>query len=237
MPLGMHVGLIPGDFVLDGDPVPLPKGGDFGPCLLWPHGWMDQDATWHKGRPQPRRLCFRWGPSPLPTKGVEHSPQFSAHFYCGQTVGCIKMPLGMKVGLIPRDFVLDGDPAPPPTETGGGAPQFSAHDYCGQTAGWTKMALGMEVGLGPVHIVLDGDTASLPKKGTKPPIFGPSLLWPNGWMHQNATWYGGRPQPRRLCVRWDPITYPKRGGAPLNFRPTSIVAKWLHGSRCYLARR
>jgi len=23
---------------------------------------MDQDATWYRGRPQPRRHCFRWGP-------------------------------------------------------------------------------------------------------------------------------------------------------------------------------
>jgi len=30
------------------------------------------------------------------------------------------------------------------------------------------------------------------------------LLWPNGLMHQNATWYGGRPQPRRLCVTCGP---------------------------------
>jgi len=27
MPLGMEVGLDPGDFVLDGDPAPLPKKG------------------------------------------------------------------------------------------------------------------------------------------------------------------------------------------------------------------
>ena len=40
--------------------------------------------------------------------------QFSAHFYCRQTAGCIKMPLGMEVGLSPGDFVLDGDPAYPP---------------------------------------------------------------------------------------------------------------------------
>jgi len=37
-----------------------------------------------------------------------------------------------------------------------------------------------------------------PQKGAYP-IFDPFLLWPNGWMHQCATWYGGRPQPRRLC--------------------------------------
>ena len=37
-------------------------------------------------------------------------PRFSAHFYCGQMAGCIKMPLGMDVGLSPGDFVLDGAP-------------------------------------------------------------------------------------------------------------------------------
>jgi len=37
--------------------------------------------------------------------------QFSAYVRCGQTAGWIKMPLGMKVGLGPGDFVLDGDPA------------------------------------------------------------------------------------------------------------------------------
>jgi len=52
MPLGMEVGLGPGDFVLDGDPsLPSPKSGwsslqkIFGPCLLWPNGWMDQDGN------------------------------------------------------------------------------------------------------------------------------------------------------------------------------------------------
>jgi len=59
---------------------------------------MDQGATWHEGRPQPRRLCVRWGPSPLPTKGVE-PPKISAHIYCGQTAAWIKMPLGTEVGL------------------------------------------------------------------------------------------------------------------------------------------
>ena len=69
------------------------------------------------------------------------------------------------------------------------------HDcmYCGETAGWIKMVLGMGVGLGVGHIVLDGDPAPLPKKGAEPPIFGPSLLWPNGWIYQDDTRYGGRP--------------------------------------------
>jgi len=48
MPLDTEIGISPGDIVLDGDPAPLPKGTQppiFGPCLLWPNGWMDQDAT------------------------------------------------------------------------------------------------------------------------------------------------------------------------------------------------
>jgi len=34
---------------------------------------------------------------PSPKKG--QSPQFSAHLYCSQTAGCIKIPLGMEVDL------------------------------------------------------------------------------------------------------------------------------------------
>ena len=120
------------------------------------------------------------------------------------------MPLDMEAGLGPDDIMLDGDPAPTPQKGGTAPPQFLAHVYCAQTAGWIKMALGMEVGLGPGHIVLDRDPAPLPKKGAEPPpIFGPFLLWPNGWMHQDATWYGCSPQPRRLYVGWGP-SYPQR---------------------------
>jgi len=78
IPLSMELGLDPGDFVLDGDLAPPPQ--IFDPCLLWPNGWMDQDGTWHGDRPQPRRLWVRWRPSPLPQKGAEPPPQFSALF-------------------------------------------------------------------------------------------------------------------------------------------------------------
>ena len=73
-----------------------------GICLLWPKGWIDQDATWYGGRPRSRQLCVRWGPiSPAPKKG--HNPKFSASVYCGQTARWIKMPLGREVGLGPGD--------------------------------------------------------------------------------------------------------------------------------------
>jgi len=54
----------------------------------------------------------------------------------------------------------------------------------------SRRNLARTVGLGPGHIVLDGDPASPPpkKKGAQSPnpIFGPCLLWPNGWMDQDA---------------------------------------------------
>jgi len=82
------------------------------------------------------------------------------------------------------------------------SPQCLANVRCSQTAGWTKMSLGTEVGLVPGDFVFDGNPAPQ-KKGQSPhPIFGPCLLWPNGWMDQDATWHGGKPRPRRRCVRW-----------------------------------
>ena len=99
------------------------------------------------------------------------------------------MALGTEVGLGPVHVVLDGDTAPLPKK--GADPQFSARRYCGQTAGCIKVPLGMEVCLSPGDFVLDGD----------------------------------------------PAPYPKRGEALPNFRPTSIVAQRLHGSRCHLVRR
>jgi len=39
------------------------------------------------------------------------------------------------------------------------------------------------------------------------------VLWPNGWMDQDTTWYGGRPRRRRDCVRWGPSSPTERGRA------------------------
>jgi len=96
--------------------------------LLWPNGCMDQDETWHGGRPRPRPQCVTRGPS-SPKKGAQPRPQFPAHVCCGQTAGWIKMPLGTEVCLGPGDTVLDGDPSPP-AERGTAAPLFSAYVYC-----------------------------------------------------------------------------------------------------------
>ena len=107
--------------------------------------------------------------------------------HCGQTVGRIKMKLGMQVGLGPGHIVLDGDPAPPLQRGTAPLTQFLAHVCCGQRATWIKMLLGMEVSLGPGDFAFNGDPAPPQKK---------THTTPNGWMDHDATWYGGKARPR-----------------------------------------
>jgi len=92
------------------------------------------------------------------------------------------------------------------------------------------MKLGVEVGLGPGHIVLDGDPA--PPKAAQPPIFGPCLLWPNGWIKMPLGTEVGL-GPGFIVLDGDPAL-PKKGHSTPTFQPISIVAKQLDGSRCHL---
>jgi len=78
MKLVVQVGLGPGHIVLDGDPDPLKKGTQptiFGPCLLWPTGWMHEVSTRYRDRPRRRRYCVTWGlaSSSPPKKRGRHS--------------------------------------------------------------------------------------------------------------------------------------------------------------------
>jgi len=92
-----------------------------------------------------------------------------------------------------------------PSQNGAEPPNLSAHLYCGQTAGCIEMPLGTEVSLGLRDTVFDVDLAT-PRKMTHTPhpIYGPCLLWPNGWMDEDAAWYGSRPRPRPHCTRRSP---------------------------------
>jgi len=48
------------------------------------------------------------------------------------------------------------------------------------------------------------------KRGqSPPPIFSPSFLWPNGWMHQDATWYGVCLSTGNFVLDGDPAPTPK----------------------------
>jgi len=167
-----------------GNQSPFQKGGRapspiFGPRLLWPNGWMGQDGTWHEGGPWCRSHFARWGPnSPLPKKGGGRAPsQFSAHFYCSQTAGCIKMALGMELGLSLGDCVRWG-PRPFPNN-----------------------------------------------RAWSPAIFGPCLLWPNGWMDQDSTWYGGRTRPGGIVLDGDPAPPLLKGHIP----QFSANVRWPNG--------
>jgi len=55
-----------------------------------------------------------------------------------------------------------------------------------------------------------------------------SVLWPNGWTDQDDTWHAGRPRPWPYCVRWGPSS-PQGGGRFPNFRPISIVTRYIAG--------
>jgi len=114
---------------------------------------MNQGGTWHGGGSWSTPHYARWEPSSPRQKGDRAAPDF-------QPAGCIKMLLGMDVGLSPGDLVLHGDPVPLPKN--GRSPQFLAHVYCGQTPASIRMALGTAVGVGLRDIVLDGDPAPLP---------------------------------------------------------------------------
>ena len=167
----------------------------------------------------------------LPFQKRAEPPQFSAHLYCGQTAGCIKMPLGTQVGLSPGDFPLDRDPAPYPKSVGA-PPNFRhtsimakrLHDQDATWYGGRPRPTRYCVRCGPSYPE---------KKSSQPPhpIFGRCLLWPKGWMDEDAAWYGCRPRPRPHCTRRGPSSR-ERGTAAPSFRPMSIVATVAHLSYC-----
>ena len=154
-------------------------------------------------------------PAPPPPRG--HSPQFFTHICCGQMAGWIKMPLGREVGFGPSDIVLDGDPVLPPQKGGGalsifGPCLFWPNSWMDQDGTWhggrpTPRPHCARRGVGSV-----GTQLPLQKGGTAP-IFGPCLLWPNGWMDLDATWCEGKPRPPPHCVKWGSSS-PKMGTAP-----------------------
>jgi len=147
---------------------------------------------------------------PLPKGGG--SPQFSAHLYCAQTAGCIKMPLCTEVGLDPSDTVRWGPSTPPKKgalSRGGAEPPIF-----GPCLLWPNVWHGGRPRPCP-HCVRWAPSSPSPKGAQPLPIFGQRLLCPNGWIYQDATWYGGKPRPKRDCVIRGPISpSTKRGAQP-----------------------
>jgi len=146
--------------------------------------------------------------------------------HCGQTVGWIKMKLGTEVRLDPGHIVLVGDPASP----GKGAQQ---PPICGPRLLWPNGRMDQHATwYGGRHIVLDGDPAPLiPKRGLS------SQFSAHVYGDQTARWIN---MPLGIEVKLGPGHIVLHGDSatqepqPPNFRPMSVVAKRLDGSRCYL---
>jgi len=98
--------------------------------------------------------------------------------YGGQTLGWIKMKLGVEVGLGPGHIVLDGA-QPPPPEKGVQQTSHSFRPMYIVAKRWPISATA-ELLLFSHGLLFLGCIAPLPK-GAQPPIFDPCLLWPNGW--------------------------------------------------------
>ena len=82
MPLGMEVGLGPGDFVFDGTQLPPEKRHThpaqfLSPCPLWPNGWID-DALGTEVDLGPGHIVL----ASSRERGIT-APLFSAHVCCG----------------------------------------------------------------------------------------------------------------------------------------------------------
>jgi len=72
MPLGMEVGLSPGDFVFDGDPAPPPKNSAHVYCGQTA-GWM---ALGMEAGVNPGDFVLDGDPEPLPKKGADPLSNF-----------------------------------------------------------------------------------------------------------------------------------------------------------------
>ena len=106
MKLCMQVGPAPSNFVLDGDPSPMGRGGA-------------QNATVRSVIFATAKLLFviyliiltdRYRSSLSHGKAVR--PSSVARTRCGRMAGWIEMKLVMQVGLAPSNFVLDGALSP-----------------------------------------------------------------------------------------------------------------------------
>jgi len=93
-------------------------------------------------------------------------------------------------------------------------------------AAWIKIPLSMEVGLGPGDFLLDGNPAPPPQKGASPQILGHVHCGQTaGWIKMALGTEVGL-SPGDFVLDGDPAPFP-------TFRPMSIVAKRLDGSRCH----
>jgi len=181
-----------------GTTLPLPKRGRSSPPPKFlAHVCCGQTARWMKlvlgtevGLSQ-GDFVLDGDPAPLSKSWAEHPQIFGP---------CLLRPNGWmnKAGTCHGgDFVLDGDPVPFPQKGRSPLPNFQ---HISIVAKWLDasrchLVWTLASAKGTLDFMLDGDPVFPPQqRGRSPlPIFGPFLLCPNGWMHQDVIRYGGRP--------------------------------------------
>jgi len=131
---------------------------------------MDQDPTWYGGRPQPKGLCVRWGPSPLPKTGEE--PPIFGTCLLRPNVCMDQDGTWHRCGPWSRPHCARWGPSSSPRK--GAEPQFSAPFIVAKRLDASRCHL-VEVGLSPGDFVLDGDSAPSPKR-VEPPNFRPTTI-------------------------------------------------------------
>jgi len=109
--------------------------------------------------------------------------------------------------------------------------------YCGQTVGWIEMPLDVEVGFSQGRIVLDGDPALSQKNGHNPQFSAHVCCGQTAGRIEMPLGRKVGLRPSGIVLDGDPAVPQKRGTAGPTFRPMSVVAKQLDGSRCHLVRR
>jgi len=104
-------------------------------------------------------------PSRKVTKRGTTAPNFSTYAYCDQTVGWIKMPLGMEVDLGPGDIIRGPNS---PRKGAHTTPTFRPMSIVVKLMQVCRILLDTKIGFRPGDIVVDGDCSS-PTKGAEHP--------------------------------------------------------------------
>ena len=139
--------------------------------VLWPNDWMDQDTTWHGGRPRPWPYCVRWGPSTLPKRGTAPLPNF--------------WPMSLwQNGWMDQDATwYEGRPRPrphcvrwtPSSPQKGTGPNFRPLSVVAKRLYGLRCHLVRSYASAQATLCLDGDPTP-PKQGHSTPTFRPMYI-------------------------------------------------------------
>jgi len=99
------------------------------------------------------------------------------------------------------------------------------------------MKLGTQVGLGPGHTVLDGDPAPPPQLGTASEFSAHICCGQMARLIKMPLSRKVGLGPSDIVLDGDPAPLSETRGRAPNFRPMSIMVKWLDGSRWHMACR